>query len=104
MSKKGRTVISFSEENKQKIEEKKRKKKHTGRFRVTRDTYESPHSILVSYYITVEDFSCSGDVTLISVTHRLYHGSNPYKEAEKMIDEIKRKEKYTTKTETYYVD
>lgn len=26
------------------------------------------------------------------------------KEAEKMIDEIKRKEKYTTKTETDYVD
>ncbi|MGI1837396.1 hypothetical protein ACRPK2_08685 [Lactococcus garvieae] len=98
------TVISFSEENKKKIEENKRKEKHTGRFRVTIDTYESPKSTLVSYYITVEDFGCSGDVDVIFATYRLYHGSNPYKEAEKMIDEIKRKEKYTTKTETYYVD
>lgn len=53
---------------------------------------------------TVEDFGCSGDVDVIFATYRLYYGSNPYKEAEKMIDEIKRKEKYTTKTETYYVD
>lgn len=42
MIEKGQTIISFSEENKQKIEENKRKKKHTGRFRVTIDTYESP--------------------------------------------------------------
>lgn len=104
MTEKGRRIISFSEENKQKLEENARKKKYTGRFRVTIDTYESPRSTLVSYYIKIEDFGCSGDVDIISVTHRLYQGSNPYKEAERMIDEIKRKEKYTTKSETYYVD
>lgn len=83
------------------LSKKKREKKHTGRFKVTIKTIESPSSIFVQYLITVEDFYSEGYVSIKSKT---YTGSNPRKEAEKIIEQIKRQEKHTKKTESYYVD
>jgi|GEM_PF-4901035 len=89
-------VIDFSK--------KKREKKQSGRFKVTIKTIESKNSIFVQYLIEVEEIFTDGEWQRRRSRNKYYHGSDPKKEAQRIIDQIKNEEQHTTNIETYYVD
>lgn len=89
-------IIDFSK--------KKPKKKYSGRFKVTIKTLESKESLFIQYLIEIEETFTEGDWQRRRSRSKYYHGSDPKKEAQRIIDQIKREEQHTTKTESYYVD
>lgn len=86
------------------LSKKKREKKHTGRFKVTIKTIESKTSIFVQYLIEVEETFTDGEWQRRRSRSKYYHGSDPKKEAQRIINQIKNEEKHITNTESYYVD
>ncbi|GAB7391595.1 hypothetical protein [Lactococcus garvieae] len=89
-------VIDFSK--------RKQDNKYSGRFKVTIKTIESRKSIYVQYLIEVVETFIEGEWQRRTSRSKYYNGSEPKKEAQRMIDQIKREEQHTTNTEIYYVD
>lgn len=86
------------------LSKKKREKKHAGRFKVTIKTLESKDSLFIKYLIEIEETFTDGEWQRRRSRSKYYHGSDPKKEAQRIIDQIKREEQHTTNTESYYVD
>lgn len=86
------------------LSKKKREKKHTGRFKVTIKTIESKDSLFIQYLIEIEESFTDGEWQRKRSRSKYYRGSEPKKEAQRIIDQIKREEQHTTNTESYYVD
>ncbi|MEY8458604.1 MULTISPECIES: hypothetical protein [Lactococcus] len=89
-------IIDFSK--------KKESLKRSGRFKVTIKTIEAKNSLFFKYLIEIEETFREGDWQRRVSRSKYYHGSDPKKEAQRIIDEIKDEEKHTTNTESYYVD
>lgn len=89
-------IIDFSK--------KKESLKRSGRFKVTIKTIEAKNSLFVKYFIEVEETFTDGEWQRRKSRSKYYHGSDPKKEAQRIIDDIKNEEKHTTNTESYYVD
>lgn len=81
------------------LSEKKQDKKTSGRFKVTIDTIKATNSLFISYDINIEDYD---NLDFIKTYTRNYTGNAPEKEAQKMIDQIKKR--HVEDTKIYYVD
>lgn len=83
------------------LSEKKNKQKRTGRFRVTIKTLSIKNSLHVKYFIEVEDFA---DEDYVRIKSANYTGSEPEKQAQRMIEQFKEQERGVLNTEVYYSD
>ncbi|MDN5629790.1 hypothetical protein C9I44_00785 [Lactococcus garvieae] len=83
------------------LSKNKSNKKHTGRFRVTIKTLKSSSTLFIRYLIEIEDFANPDYVTIKS---EYYTGSDPEKQAQRMVEKIKKQEQLTTNAEVYYLD
>lgn len=83
------------------LRKQKRETKQSGRFKITIETFAPKNSLYVTFEITIEDFKDSPNVL---IKRFKYQGSEPEKEAEKIVHQIKAKEEAIFETKVFYMD